>query len=286
MPRAYQLGLYEKAMPIRLSWEEKFDALRQAGFDFLELSIDETDDKLARLDWTETEVNHLRHLIEKTQTPIVSMCLSGHRKYPLGHPDPAMQSRSLEIMEKALQLSVKLGVRYIQLAGYDVYYENSTPETLANFDRNLRRAVDLAAKYGVPMGFETMETAFMDTVGKAMHYVNQIKSPYLGVYPDIGNLMNASVLYGTPYIDDLYLGRGHIFAAHLKETIPGHFREIPYGTGHTDYQAALKACHAMGINLFVGESWDLGEENWRELLAYASGFLREKIDAVYSEQGN
>ena len=42
---------------------------------------------------------------------------------------------------------------------------------------------------GVAMGFETMETPFMDTVEKSMSYVSKVDNPWLGVYPDIGNLM-------------------------------------------------------------------------------------------------
>ena len=38
------------------------------------------------------------------------------------------------------------------------------------------------------LGFETMETPFMDTVEKAMAYVKDVDQAYLGVYPDIGNL--------------------------------------------------------------------------------------------------
>jgi hypothetical protein len=37
---------------------------------------------------------------------------------------------------------------------------------------------------GCHLAFETMETAFMNTVGKAMAYVDRIQSPYLQVYPD------------------------------------------------------------------------------------------------------
>ena len=44
----------------------------------------------------------------------------------------------------------------------------------------------MAAKAGVMMGFETMETEFMNTVEKAMVYVNRVNSPYLNVYPDLG----------------------------------------------------------------------------------------------------
>ena len=82
---------------------------------------------------------------------------------------------------------------------------------------------------GILMGFETMETEFMNTVGKSMKYVDIINSPYLGVYPDSGNLTNAAKLYGTDVLEDLESGRGHIVALHLKETIPGaHFAEYFY----------------------------------------------------------
>ena len=46
----------------------------------------------------------------------------------------------------------------------------------------------MAAARGIVMGFETMETEFMNTTEKAMKYVNLIDNPYLGVYPDSGNL--------------------------------------------------------------------------------------------------
>jgi len=34
----YQLGLYEKAMPGSLSWVEKLQAAKEAGFDYVENS--------------------------------------------------------------------------------------------------------------------------------------------------------------------------------------------------------------------------------------------------------
>ena len=53
--KKYQLGLYEKSMPDTLSWQEKLEAAKAAGFEHLETSIDEKDEKLARLDWSEEE---------------------------------------------------------------------------------------------------------------------------------------------------------------------------------------------------------------------------------------
>ena len=51
----YRLGLYEKAMPDFESWEEKLLLTCETGFDWLEISIDETDKKLSRLDWNKAQ---------------------------------------------------------------------------------------------------------------------------------------------------------------------------------------------------------------------------------------
>ena len=52
-------------------------------------------------------------------------------------------------MEKAIRLAARLGARIIQIAGYDVYYETSTPATVENFARNLRLSVEMAARWGI-----------------------------------------------------------------------------------------------------------------------------------------
>ena len=215
--KAYSIGLYEKAMPGNLSWTEKILAAKKAGYDFIEISIDETDEKLKRLDMSKEERIGLVSLMQALDMPIRTMCLSGHRKYPLGSNDPEIRQRSMEIMEKALQLADDLGVRIIQLAGYDVYYEQSNNETKKYFLNNLKKITEMAASKGILMGFETMETEFMNTVQKAMSYVKQIDSVYLNVYPDLGNITNAAVSYGKDVNNDLETGRGKLVAMHLKK---------------------------------------------------------------------
>ena len=274
----YELGLYEKAMPNNLSWKEKLELTRKSGFDYLEMSVDESDEKLARLDWTQKERDHIKEAMIETGVPIRSMCLSAHRKYPLGSREETIRKRSLEIMEKAIDLAYDLGIRIIQLAGYDVYYETGDETTRKLFEKNLKKSVEMAARKGVVLGFETMETPFMDTVEKAMDYVDRIDSVYLGIYPDIGNLKNASLLYGTSVNEDLKKGKGHLFAAHLKETVPGKYREIPFGTGHTEFKENIRCLYEMGVYRFVGEFWYTGDPNWKEDLCFASRFLRDKLN--------
>lgn len=264
MDKAYSLGLYEKSMPKELSWREKLTAAKEAGFDFVEISIDETDEKLARLDMSQTERAELNSLTAELGMPVRTMCLSGHRKYPLGSSDPETEARSLEIMEKAVKLAEDLGIRIIQLAGYDVYYEESDLETKRRFMKNLKKSVEMAERAGVILGFETMETEFMNTVEKAMKYVTLVDSPYLNVYPDIGNLTNAACMYKNDVLEDLRLGQGHLAAMHLKETVPGVFREVPFGTGHVNFDQAVDTAWNMGVRRYVTEFWYVGSPEWKK----------------------
>ena len=278
--KRYAIGLYEKAMPDSLSWREKLAFAKEAGYDFVEISIDEKDAKLARLEWTEEERLELVKTMKEVGLPIRSMCLSGHRKYPLGASDDAVRTRGMEIMEKAIRLADDLGVRIIQLAGYDVYYEESTAQTKAMFLENLKKATEMATVRGILMGFETMETDFMNTVWKSMYYVDAVGSPYLGVYPDSGNLTNAALSSGGNVLDDLYSGRGHIVALHLKETVPGVFREVPFLTGHVDFPAVIEKAWGMGIRRYVTEMWYTGnDDTWADDIRFACAKMSEILDA-------
>lgn len=274
----YRLGLYEKSLPPSLSWKQKLRAAQQAGFDWLEISVDETDEKLARLQWDEGQFATLKSATEETGCPVLTMCLSGHRRFPLGSRQAETRARSLEIMSRAISFSVRTGIRVIQLAGYDVFYEESGGDTQRWFAENLSRCVAMAAENGVLLGFETMETPFMDTVQKAMVHVLANNSPYLGVYPDAGNLTNAALLYGTNVSDDLRSGKGHILAAHLKETLPGVYRDLAFGEGHSDHVSAAETLYGMGVRMFTGEFWYHGEPDWRQNISSAAAFLRRRIE--------
>ena len=278
--KKYLLGLYEKSMPGTLSWTEKLLAAKRAGFDYVEMSIDETEAKLTRLEMRAEELTELRAAMLSTGLPIRSICLSGHRKFPLGCPDPDKQKRSLEIMEKAIALAAALGVRTIQLAGYDVYYEEGTEQTRQDFVRNLRKCAEMAAEEGILLGFETMETAFMDNVKKAMHYVQAVDSPYLGVYPDAGNITNAALLYHEDVLADMETGRGHLAAVHLKEALPGKYREIPFGTGHVDFDKIVRKSWELGVRRYVAEFWYKEGSDWQQELQKANDFMREKFAGI------
>ena len=100
-----------------------------------------------------------------------------------------------------------------------------------------------------------------------------VGSPYLNVYPDIGNITNAAKMYENDVLEDLELGKGHIVAMHLKETVPGKFREIPFGTGHVDFESAVTKAWELGVRKYVTEFWYTGNPGWKEDLTFANEML-------------
>jgi hexulose-6-phosphate isomerase len=252
------LGIYEKALPPDTSWREKLEIARDAGFDFVEISVDETDMRLARLDWSRDERLSLVRDTAETGVRIPSMCLSAHRKFPLGSEDPETRKQALDIMKKGIELAVDLGVRNIQLAGYDVYYCTGNSRTRQLFLDGLKQAVDWAAKAQVMLSMEIMDHPLMNSISKFMDYAEMIPSPWFTVYPDIGNLS----AWGNDVRREFRKGIHKVSAIHLKDTLAvsgvfnGKFKEIPFGEGCVDFPGFFSLLKELGYKgCFLIEMW-------------------------------
>ena len=82
----------------------------------------------------------------ETGVYVPTMCLSGHRRFPLGSENPDTRAKGLEILRKAIELAADTGIRTVQLAGYDVYYETSNDKTLELFKDGLRQGIAWAER--------------------------------------------------------------------------------------------------------------------------------------------
>lgn len=251
------IGLYEKALPDTMSWDERLTAAGQAGFDFIEISIDESDERLSRLDWSLSERVALRRSIENTGVPIMSMCLSGHRKYPLGSHSPELRQQGQEILRKAIDFAGDIGLRVVQVMGYDVFYETSDDETRVNFIEGLHMGTRWAGQSGVMLGLENLDTPFVENLSQAMAIIREIDSPWLRLYPDVGNLCAAG--YYPPV--ELSLAKNQLLGVHVKDALSKVIRGVPFGTGIVPFRETFQALMKAGF-------WGLiGVEMWGEMHA-------------------
>ncbi|MDR2977171.1 MAG: L-ribulose-5-phosphate 3-epimerase [Streptococcaceae bacterium] len=278
------LGIYEKALPKEMPWLKRLALAKKFGFDFVEMSIDESDGRLERLDWSTEEIERLRQTEVLTKMPISTICLSAHRRFPLGSKDRRTRLNALIIMEKCINLACCLGVRTIQIAGYDVYYEKKSVSSRAYFLENLKKCVSMSEEKGVMLSLEIMDDPFMNSISKFLKIKEQIKSPYLQVYPDLGNL---SAWPENDVAAELESGIDFISNIHLKDTLsvskdfPGKFKKVPFGSGCVDFTGCFKTLKAQGYNgSFVIEMWNEESGQPEKELEKAKQYLLPKLKEV------
>ena len=274
MMKRLPIGIYEKALPFNVDWQERLAVARETGFDFVEISIDESDERQARLDWSARERAALRDAIAQTGVPLTTMCLSGHRKYPFGSADPAIQRRAREMMVKAITLATDIGVRIIQLAGYYVYYEPHVAASRDRYRAGLSQALDVASQAGVMLALENVDGNDVMSITEAMRFVSDFNSPWFQIYPDIGNLAE----HELSIADELELGRGHLVGLHVKDTIPGEPRRVPFGEGVTPFVAAFRKLAEMNFNgPVLLEMWNDDSPDSLRIVAAARAWVEERM---------
>lgn len=90
-------------------------AAGQLGFDFIEMSIDETQERQLRLEWSKAQRREFAAW-SRQELCVSSICLSAHRKYPIGAISRKSARRGCRLWRTRLRLAYDLGIRIIQLA--------------------------------------------------------------------------------------------------------------------------------------------------------------------------
>ncbi|WP_058235278.1 L-ribulose-5-phosphate 3-epimerase [Devriesea agamarum] len=232
---AISLGIYEKALRHTGDWDAFFADARDAGFSFVDLSVDESPERRERLTWPSAERRVLRDTARRYGIQIGGLCLSVHRAVGPGSADPAVRAEAARIFRDGIDLCQDLGIPVLQVAGYYAYYEQPDPDQRARYIETLAQAVPHAARAGVLLGIENVDGNDVTSISGAMEIVRDIDSPWLQLYPDIGNIAEQQL----DTRDELRAGRGHMLALHVKDVLVGEPRRIPFGQGVADFPTAF-----------------------------------------------
>lgn len=283
------MGLYEKALPGEWDWPAKLLVAKELGFDYMEISIDETDDRINRLWWSSGERLELLLNTRTLRMPVRSMCLSAHRRYPFGSSDPAIRKKAYEIMEAAILFAKDIGISVIQLAGYDVYYEQSTDNSVKEFMKGLRWASKLAEHHQVMLAMEIMDTPFMNSISKHLWYEQQINSPWYRVYPDLGNL----TAWGNNVCEELEKGISSIVAIHIKDTkavnkeYKGQFKSVTFGEGDVDFKQCFRKLEELNYNgPYLVEMWSKNTKEDIDNIRKAMELIKDSYNQAITELQN
>lgn len=245
-------GIYEKALAPG-SWTEMLTSARQAGYEFMEISIDESEERLKRVTDGPDALEPLREAIQRTGIRVPSMCLSAHRRWGLGSADPDTRQFAQTLSRQAIEAADRTGIRVIQIAGYYAYYEQPDPAARDRYLDGLEIATRIAQRYGVMLAIENIDTKDMATIHEARRTADEIHSPWMTVYPDIGNV----VVNDEDPLDDLTALRHGAVGLHLKDTRPGEPRRVAFGTGKVPFRKIFTELKKMDFQgPYLIEMWN------------------------------
>lgn len=277
-----KLGIYEKAIPLQLSWPEKFRVAKEAGYDFIEVSIDGLHPRVDRLRWTDEELREIRHAAEDAGMNFYTMALTANRFFPLGDDRDDVRETGKAIVRRAVDIAAFLGIKVIQLAPYDVNGRESTEATLQNFKDSLKELAGYAGEHGIILAVEVMEDVpFIRSVKAAKELIDEFDTPFLQIYTDFGNVAAT----GADPAPDLKNGGNHIVATHVKDGTyidgVGCCRNVPFGEGDVDFEECFQAYVDMNYHgLFITEMWSEEKEEFIPYLKEVVDFVKEKCRIV------
>lgn len=263
------LGIYEKALAGD-HLDEIFASAARAGFSFVDLSVDESLERLARLNWSPQERAAVRASARRHAIEIGGLCLSAHRSIAPGSADPAMRRRALEVLLDGIDLCHDLGAPLLQIAGYYAYYENPRDGARADYIDVLRQGSQYAARRGVLLGLENVDGTDVVSVEESLRVAAEIDSAWFGLYPDVGNF----VVQSRDVIPEIRAMAGHALALHVKEARPGEPRRVPMGEGDVPWDQAFVELAAQGWSgRMMIEMWNDGAPDSEDIASSARAFI-------------
>lgn len=267
-----KLGIYEKALPHDKNIDDVLHMAAEAGYSLFEISLDK--DRLSRFQWSSKQKMEWIRASLNNGVSIYNMVLSAHRDFPFGSADAAVRKRAMQIMEEAIEFSVDLGIRTIQLAGYyTLEQERTTKDSKKWFMEGVHRSVELASRAGVMLAIENVDRDII-SLGQMKEIIEMVNSPWLKMYPDVGNLA-AHHLSEKESIAEMM---DYIVGVHLKDAKQGIFRRVSYGEGIVDFKAVFGVLSEAGYRGYYGlEMWNDNSGKSLEIIKEAKTWILDQM---------
>lgn len=267
MKKGFMLATLGGATAQKLTVLEKFQLLRDAGFDGVEVAsaMDQKDVLAAR---------------DKTGIAIPSVVISTHWAKPLSDPNPTARQIGLDGLMQGLRDAKEYGASSVLLVPAVVTKDVSYADAYTRSFAEITKAVPLAESLGVVIAIENVWNRFLLSPLEAVQYVDSFKSPMVRWHFDAGNVANT----GWPEHWVRTLG-ARIVKVHVKEFSrklrdekgPAAGFKVDLFEGDSDWPKVLAALDDVG---YAG--WMIAEQYRPPGMEDAAwlGHLAKKMDSV------
>ncbi len=243
LKKALQLGM----LPKDLSDADKFKLAKACGYEGIEASPMEDLDAAKKMGETARAAGIRIHSV-----------LYGGWDAPLSDPNPAVIAKGLKGMETALHTAHAMQADAVLLVPVVVNAKATTAEAFERSHQHIPKLLPLAEELKVVIACEEVWNGFLlDNPREFARYVDEFKSPWVGAYFDVGNVLK----YGAPEEWIRVLGK-RIVKVHLKDFKKQGEKWVNLREGDVNWPEVRKAFSEVGYTGFVTPELSGGDEKY------------------------
>lgn len=195
-------GISWFSLPADLSTREKFELVKRAGYDGVEL----------RTVRSEAELLELKAEADRAGLETPSFIETIHWKSPLSSSDPVARKNTREIFESNLEYAARIGANTVLCIPGVMSQDTSYREVYDTALNEIRILAKVAERVKVTLAIENVWNRFLLSPLEFIGFLEEVNSPYVRAYFDCGNIC----LYGYPQDWIRILGRTRIAKIHVK----------------------------------------------------------------------
>jgi L-ribulose-5-phosphate 3-epimerase len=255
--------------PGELSWAERCKAVKDAGFDGVEMWIG-TDD--FHMETSDEEIKALRDAMDEAGLEVSSVASTMGWDNPICSPDPAVHERAIEIATRQIEAAGLFGTDAILVVTGRHSADNDMTDALSRIVSGFKRIGEFAADAGVRVGAETCPRLSFNlmTPLECTSFVEAVGSPAVGIYLDTANVTYS----GHP--DHFIRALGDdIVRIHFKDKKAEGGATWP-GDGEVAFGPVMDACREVGYDAWA--IMEYGGPHNAETMSAAAGGTRAIVD--------
>ncbi len=187
-----QIGINRWTIAPHHSLAASFELAKTAGFNTIEINIAEDGELHTKV--TQEEVEAIVRSAREVGIGLSSLSTGLGWRYPLTSPDPAVRAQGIANIRKQLEVAQWMGVDAILVVPGVVNGDVAYDDAYTRAQEALRELIPDAERHGVSIGVENVWNKFLLSPLEFARFLDEIGSPYVGAYFDVGNVL----VYGYP----------------------------------------------------------------------------------------
>lgn len=226
------------------SLEQVLAVSSSAGYDAVELNLYEPGGIGLTMDITAAEAEKVGNLARSHGLQLRSLSTGLMGQNPLSSADASVREQGRRVVTKQLELAELLGIDTVLVVPGTVDPDTSYDQCYDRSLKELKLLASEAERRKTRIGIENVWNKFLLSPLEMARYVDEIGSPNVGVYFDVGNIL----LYGYPEQWIRILGP-RIFKIHVKDflTAVGNGNGfVSLLAGDVNWKAVREALHEIG----------------------------------------